>query len=644
MSKNSSTSNEKSKRRRYDLRGLRTAAIAFVIMALADFSLHAMRMFFKNSMIELAYIGVITIAWLIMLMGTRKIADYNGDFKRAYGTTIPAIFACLAWLIIAIVELQRGVGKQTFSSLGIMLMGYIVMLCMLYCYAHLLNGSSVVLDGFRKEKLQKSCRRIWKVSMLLIIIAVLCEQGAPLFPEQIKYMITISAAVVSLIVQMLMIKNLLVVYDIVDGKLEPRRLKDVLDGIKEEDAKEAKAEPENNEGKVAKEAVDEDVAPEIADNEEASEEPIEEPDEEATEVLIEEAAAETPDESDEEPQEEEVGESSEELKDEEAEESTEELAGESVEEMGDEKIDEAPDESDEEPQEEELGESPEEQMGETDDESDEEPADGFVDELVEEVQDEQADEPAEESVEEMQDEQAGETIEEMQDEPAEKPTGKLTEDKTIDLREILTVVTAKDNNDNNIEENFEEPEAESVFEAPEELKDEEQSSEDIQFEDEKEEIEKETEEPEDEEPSIDDIRFEDEVTDAGEMEEPEIEAQGILEDEESGSEELKLEDIVFDNEEDDKWKTEELELNEITGQESKEPEETPEQAQPSEPEDDKITALRNRIEEIRIIEKGLSDPIDRLNAAAERIELEKELKKAEEAAAEEESETENDKV
>ena len=641
MSKNSSTSNEKSKRRRYDLRGLRTAAIAFVIMALADFSLHAMRMFFKNSMIELAYIGVITIAWLIMLMGTRKIADYNGDFKRAYGATIPAIFACLAWLIIAIVELQRGVGKQTFSSLGIMLMGYIVMLCMLYCYAHLLNGSSVVLDGFRKEKLQKSCRRIWKVSMLLIIIAVLCEQGAPLFPEQIKYMITISAAVVSLIVQMLMIKNLLVVYDIVDGKLEPRRLKDVLDGIKEEDAKEAKAEPENNEGKVAKEAVDEDVAPEIADNEEASEEPIEEPDEEATEVLIEEAAAETPDESDEEPQEEEVGESSEELKDEEAEESTEELAGESVEEMGDEKIDEAPDE---EPQEEERGESPEELTDETDDESDEEPADESVDELVEEVQDEQADEPAEESVEEMQDEQADETIEEMQDEPAEKPTGKLTEDKTIDLREILTVVTAKDNNDNNIEENFEEPEAESVFEAPEELKDEEQSSEDIQFEDEKEEIEKETEEPEDEEPSIDDIRFEDEVTDAGEMEEPEIEAQGILEDEESGSEELKLEDIVFDNEEDDKWKTEELELNEITGQESKEPEETPEQAQPSEPEDDKITALRNRIEEIRIIEKGLSDPIDRLNAAAERIELEKELKKAEEAAAEEESETENDKV
>ena len=641
MSKNSSTSNEKSKRRRYDLRGLRTAAIAFVIMALADFSLHAMRMFFKNSMIELAYIGVITIAWLIMLMGTRKIADYNGDFKRAYGTTIPAIFACLAWLIIAIVELQRGVGKQTFSSLGIMLMGYIVMLCMLYCYAHLLNGSSVVLDGFRKEKLQKSCRRIWKVSMLLIIIAVLCEQGAPLFPEQIKYMITISAAVVSLIVQMLMIKNLLVVYDIVDGKLEPRRLKDVLDGIKEEDAKEAKAEPENNEGKVAKEAVDEDVAPEIADNEEASEEPIEEPDEEATEVLIEEAAAETTDESDEEPQEEEVGESSEELKDEEAEESTEELAGESVEEMGDEKIDEAPDE---EPQEEERGESPEELTDETDDESDEEPADESVDELVEEVRDEQADEPAEESVEEMQDEQADEKIEEMQDEPAEKPTGKLTEDKTIDLREILTVVTAKDNNDNNIEENFEEPEAESVFEAPEELKDEEQSSEDIQFEDEKEEIEKETEEPEDEEPSIDDIRFEDEVTDAGEMEEPEIEAQGILEDEESGSEELKLEDIVFDNEEDDKWKTEELELNEITGQESKEPEETPEQAQPSEPEDDKITALRNRIEEIRIIEKGLSDPIDRLNAAAERIELEKELKKAEEAAAEEESETENDKV
>ena len=588
MSKNSSISNEKSKRRRHDLRGLRTAAIAFVIMALADFSLHAMRMFFKNSMIELAYIGVITIAWLIMLMGTRKIADYNGDFKRAYGATIPAIFACLAWLIIAIVELQRGVGKQTFSSLGIMLMGYIVMLCMLYCYAHLLNGSSVVLDGFRKEKLQKSCRRIWKVSMLLIIIAVLCEQGAPLFPEQIKYMITISAAVVSLIVQMLMIKNLLVVYDIVDGKLEPRRLKDVLDGIKEEDAKEAKAEPENNEVKVAKEAVDEDVAPEIADNEEASEEPIEEPDEEATEVLIEEAAAETTD------------------------------------------------ESDEEPQEEELGESPEELTDETDDESDEEPADGFVvesvDELVEEVQDEQADEPAEESVEEMQDEQADETIEEMQDEPAEKPTGKLTEDKTIDLREILTVVTAKDNNDNNIEENFEEPEAESGFEAPEELKDEEQSSEDIQFEDEKEEIESETEEPEDE------------VTDAGEKEEPEIEAQEILEDEESESEELKLEDIVSENEEDDKWKTEELELNEITGQESKEPEETPEQAQPPEPEDDKITALRNRIEEIRIIEKGLTDPIDRLNVAAERIELEKELKKAEEAAAEEESETENDKV
>lgn len=214
--------------RRYDLKGLQIAAIALAITALSDFAIHVIRMFEKNNIAEFAYIGLTFIAWVMMFAGCRKIMEYSYFFKKAYYAVLPAISATLIWGIITAFDVQSKLGWQSFISMGAMLMSYISFMCKLYVYTNVLKGSGEVAGELRRNKLMMSCFRIWKPGFMILILTLFCVQGAPLFSELIKYIITVTAAIIALIMEMLMIRNLLAVYDIADGKVRARRLDEML--------------------------------------------------------------------------------------------------------------------------------------------------------------------------------------------------------------------------------------------------------------------------------------------------------------------------------------------------------------------------------------------------------------------------------
>lgn len=262
--------------KRYDLKGLQIAAIAFTIMALSDFAIHVIRMFDKNNIAEFAYIGLTFIAWVMMFAGCRKITEYSVFYQKAYYAVLPGLSAALIWGIVAAFDVQSKMGWQSFITMGAMLMGYISFMCKLYCYTNTLKGSGEIAGGFRRNKLMMSCFRIWKPGFVILILSLLCVQAAPLFSELIKYIITVTAAIIALVMELLMIRNLLAVYDIADGKVQVKRLDDMLAAMDKTEELADEPVAEVSEPKVAMEAeVDSESEPEPEEESEPEPEEIE---------------------------------------------------------------------------------------------------------------------------------------------------------------------------------------------------------------------------------------------------------------------------------------------------------------------------------------------------------------------------------
>ena len=66
------------------------------------------------------------------------------------------------------------------------------------------------------------------VVVVIMILALIVIQGAPVFAEMTKYIVTGCAATAMLICHMLMIRKILAVFDLCDGKRKPGRLSDIL--------------------------------------------------------------------------------------------------------------------------------------------------------------------------------------------------------------------------------------------------------------------------------------------------------------------------------------------------------------------------------------------------------------------------------
>ena len=284
--------------KRYDLKGLQIAAIAFTIMALSDFAIHVIRMFDKNNIAEFAYIGLTFIAWVMMFAGCRKITEYSVFYQKAYYAVLPGLSAALIWGIVAAFDVQSKMGWQSFITMGAMLMAYVSFMCKLYCYTNTLKGSGEVAGGFRRNKLMMSCFRIWKPGFVILILSLLCVQAAPLFSELIKYIITVTAAIIALVMELLMIRNLLAVYDIADGKVQVKRLDDMLAAMDKTEELADEPVAEVSEPKVAMEAeveaeieeepeTETEPEPELEDEPEPEEDPELEPEEVEPKIEIE---------------------------------------------------------------------------------------------------------------------------------------------------------------------------------------------------------------------------------------------------------------------------------------------------------------------------------------------------------------------
>ncbi|MBQ9179499.1 MAG: hypothetical protein IJ132_01705 [Firmicutes bacterium] len=215
-------------KKRYDLRSLKLATIAFAILALANFAVQIIRIIEKSNVVEFAYLAVLFIAWTMMFIAARTLSEYGPDFKAAGVVSVPGMAAVVICALLLVSAISSGVGKNAHLSMGVQFSLYISFLMMVMAYWYVLRGAGKLCEGFNRTKLEKSCKSIRIPAIIILILALIAVQGAPVFSELNKYIVTGIAAALALIVQMVMISKLLSVYDAVDGKLQPGRLGDVL--------------------------------------------------------------------------------------------------------------------------------------------------------------------------------------------------------------------------------------------------------------------------------------------------------------------------------------------------------------------------------------------------------------------------------
>ena len=214
--------------KRYELKGLQICGIAFAIIALAGFAVQIVRVFADNYLVALGYLGVLLLGWVLMFLGARRIARYAMDFRMVGRLTMPAIAGVVLASCFGVINVKSEMGRLAFMTFGVQFLMYIPFLVLMMAYWYSLRGASGLCVEFRKLKQARSCKNIRWPGLLIIIVATFAVQTAPVFPELIKYIVTASAALISLSVQMVMIHHLLAVYDMADGKKPVERLEDVM--------------------------------------------------------------------------------------------------------------------------------------------------------------------------------------------------------------------------------------------------------------------------------------------------------------------------------------------------------------------------------------------------------------------------------
>jgi hypothetical protein len=98
----------------YNLGGMRTAAIAFAVIAIATFAMQIERLLAGNVLAEFGFILVLILCWMAAMFGSRGIVKYRPEFAQAYRASMLAVLCTVVGAGMAFVLWHRGSGSQAF--------------------------------------------------------------------------------------------------------------------------------------------------------------------------------------------------------------------------------------------------------------------------------------------------------------------------------------------------------------------------------------------------------------------------------------------------------------------------------------------------------------------------------------------------
>lgn len=218
------------KQEKYDLKGLRIIAAAYVVMALTLFGLQLSRVFIVNQWIELGKIGLFGLWWLLILVGCIKLSSLSGEYVKALiasllGLVFTAGEAFMLWR-----NLQAGMGETAYTDVYVMFMYVMGMCCLLYTMTKVLKAIGPMVERFAiADEDKKSYNHTWFLVALLVLLSMAVVPICGMFPKTVWFIGTMVAGAIAMFAQWYVAKLLLDTYNACQGKPVPRKEKSLPD-------------------------------------------------------------------------------------------------------------------------------------------------------------------------------------------------------------------------------------------------------------------------------------------------------------------------------------------------------------------------------------------------------------------------------
>ena len=136
------------KQQKYDLKGLRIIAAAYVVMALTLFGLQLSRVFMTNQYVEYGKIGLSALWWLLIMVGCIKLVNLSGEYVKALIASFFGLVFAGGEAFMLHRNLSAGMGDGAYTDVYVMFMFFMGICCLLYSMTKVLKAIGPMVERF----------------------------------------------------------------------------------------------------------------------------------------------------------------------------------------------------------------------------------------------------------------------------------------------------------------------------------------------------------------------------------------------------------------------------------------------------------------------------------------------------------------
>lgn len=187
------------KKNAYYLSGLRLIAAGIFLAALVSAARAGLRAWQFYAYGEFGAQVLLLISWLFILGGVVSMAGYRPEFARVRLTAVVCVVLYAGAIALSFYNYRAGMDSQTFVEIKVVLLEYLAAIGMLYTYYNMMKGLAAVGGKTGQSKFAKACRDTYKPVIITVIIMMVLEPAASIFPEYVEWAVTGICAVISFV-------------------------------------------------------------------------------------------------------------------------------------------------------------------------------------------------------------------------------------------------------------------------------------------------------------------------------------------------------------------------------------------------------------------------------------------------------------
>lgn len=187
---------------------IRVIVYAYIIMIVVQLLLQVSRMLTPKVSFEMAAIGAMLFAWLLLLLGFQLVSSKGKEFKRGRLAALLGLLLTCAEAYYAFRSVKAGLGTETFIDIYVLFFWFLSICALLYTFAKALKGMQPIVEMIDERLASKYPRTALLVGTIVVLVLVFMPVMRML-PQVTGYIGTLTLGVVMALAQGYVCKLLL---------------------------------------------------------------------------------------------------------------------------------------------------------------------------------------------------------------------------------------------------------------------------------------------------------------------------------------------------------------------------------------------------------------------------------------------------